>query len=59
VPGIDRPRHPHLHGRKIWNVTDGGASLCERYTGNDTGAEPVKTGSGIDGQYCISLNSAP
>jgi hypothetical protein len=43
----------------FWNVSDGGATLCERYTGNNTGAEPVKTGSGIDGQYCISLTSAP
>ena len=43
----------------FWNVSAGGATICERYTGNDTGAEPVKTGSGIDGQYCIELDSAP
>jgi len=27
-------------------------SICDRYTGNSTGAEPVKTGSGADGTYC-------
>lgn len=26
--------------------------ICWRYTGNNTGAEPVKTGSGADGTYC-------
>ncbi|MET9550295.1 pectate lyase [Streptomyces sp. NPDC006627] len=25
---------------------------CVRYTGNNTGAEPVETGSGPDGKYC-------
>jgi hypothetical protein len=28
-------------------------SVCDRYTGNSTGAEPTKTGSGPDGVYCI------
>jgi hypothetical protein len=27
-------------------------SICDRYTGNSTGAEPTKTGSGADGTYC-------
>jgi pectate lyase len=27
-------------------------SICDRYTGNSTGAEPVKTGSGADGTSC-------
>ena len=27
--------------------------ICERYTGNSTGAEPVRTGDGADGTYCI------
>ena len=44
---------------KFWNVSAGGASLCDRYTGNNTGAEPVRTGSGIDGTYCIQLTAAP
>jgi hypothetical protein len=44
---------------KFWNVSAGGATLCERYTGNDTGAEPVRTGTGIDGTYCIQLTAAP
>jgi pectate lyase len=27
--------------------------VCERYDGNDTGAEPKLLGSGADGTYCI------
>jgi len=27
--------------------------ICERYTGNSTGAEPVRTGDGPDGTYCM------
>jgi hypothetical protein len=27
-------------------------TVCERYTGNNTGAEPVRTGQGADSQYC-------
>ncbi|MFF3343288.1 pectate lyase [Streptomyces flavidovirens] len=27
-------------------------STCDRFTGNNTGAEPTKTGSGPDGTYC-------
>lgn len=27
-------------------------TICERYTGNSTGAEPVRTGTGADSQYC-------
>jgi hypothetical protein len=32
-------------------------TICERYTGNTTGAEPVKTGNGADGTYCIYSSS--
>ena len=28
-------------------------TVCQRYTGNDTGAEPPATGSGPDGKVCI------
>ena len=28
-------------------------TICERYTGNSTGAEPSKIGSGADGTVCI------
>ncbi|KAJ8692720.1 hypothetical protein PTI98_010007 [Pleurotus ostreatus] len=28
------------------------SSICDRYTGNNSGAEPPKTGSGPDGTYC-------
>jgi hypothetical protein len=30
----------------------GNVTVCERYTGNNTGAEPVRTGTGPDSQYC-------
>jgi pectate lyase len=33
-------------------TTYGNVTICERFTGNNTGAEPVKTGSGPDAQYC-------
>jgi hypothetical protein len=32
-------------------------AVCDRYTGNDTGAEPPLTGSGADGKYCIYSNT--
>ncbi|KAL0577265.1 hypothetical protein V5O48_004722 [Marasmius crinis-equi] len=28
------------------------SSICDRFTGNNNGAEPPKTGSGPDGKYC-------
>ena len=40
----------HIYG----NTVASGIALCWRYTGNNTGAEPTKTGSGIDGTYCKS-----
>ncbi|RAY15391.1 pectate lyase [Actinomadura craniellae] len=27
--------------------------ICERYTGNSSGDEPVKTGTGADGRHCL------
>ncbi|HEX6765973.1 MAG TPA: pectate lyase [Polyangiaceae bacterium] len=30
----------------------GSTRICERYTGNSTGAEPVRTGEGPDSMYC-------
>jgi hypothetical protein len=36
------------------NITiSGSVGICDRYTANNTGAEPTKTGSGADGKYCI------
>jgi len=32
-------------------------TVCQRYTGNNTGAEPPKSGSGADGTVCIYSNS--
>ncbi|MGV9978070.1 pectate lyase [Micromonospora wenchangensis] len=32
-------------------------SICDRYTGNSSGAEPVETGSGPDGAYCKYTSS--
>lgn len=31
-----------------------GTDLCYKYTGNDDGDEPPKTGSGSDGTYCVT-----
>lgn len=35
------------------NNVDSGIELCWRYTGNNAGSEPRKTGSGLDGTYCV------
>ncbi|GAA3594357.1 pectate lyase [Kineosporia mesophila] len=32
-------------------------SICDRYTGNSSGKEPTKTGSGADGTYCKYTSS--
>ncbi|KAF8150597.1 pectate lyase C [Crassisporium funariophilum] len=32
-------------------------TICERYTGNNSGAEPVETGSGPDNKYCLYATS--
>ncbi|GIH20966.1 pectate lyase [Rugosimonospora africana] len=32
-------------------------SICDKYTGNDDGDEPVKTGSGADSTYCLYSSS--
>jgi len=34
-------------------LVSSGITICQRYTGNDTGAEPKATGSGADGKVCI------
>ena len=31
--------------------------ICTKYTGNSTGAEPTKTGTGADGKYCVYSSS--
>jgi pectate lyase len=33
--------------------TTNSIDICQRYTGNNTGAEPTRTGSGADGTACI------
>ncbi|KAI5799384.1 pectate lyase C [Pyronema domesticum] len=33
--------------------TAGVTDICQRYTGNNSGDEPTKTGSGNDGTYCV------
>ena len=35
----------------------GAIDICQRYTGNDTGAEPPKIGAGNDGKVCIYSTS--
>ncbi|MEV0218888.1 pectate lyase [Streptomyces sp. NPDC050704] len=39
-------------------VGDSGMTVCERFQGNSTGAEPDKIGSGPDGTYCRYGTSA-
>jgi hypothetical protein len=34
-----------------------GTTVCEKYTGNSTGAEPTAIGSGPDGTNCIYASS--
>jgi pectate lyase len=34
-------------------LVSSGTTICQRYTGNDTGAEPTATGTGPDGKVCI------
>jgi pectate lyase len=44
---------------KIENVLlHGDVGVCDRYTGNSSGDEPKKTGSGADGTSCIYEESA-
>jgi pectate lyase len=38
-------------------IHGGNLTICQRYTGNNTGAEPVQTGSGADGTFCIYKKS--
>ncbi|KAJ3507076.1 hypothetical protein NLJ89_g6506 [Agrocybe chaxingu] len=33
------------------------SSICDKYTGNNSGKEPTKTGSGPDSQYCLYSTS--
>jgi pectate lyase len=35
----------------------GNPPICEKYTGNDDGDEPIKIGSGADGTHCIYSSS--
>ncbi|MFF1375014.1 pectate lyase [Streptomyces sp. NPDC058308] len=40
-------RNIRVHGDRNKKI-----ATCDRFTGNNTGAEPVKTGSGPDGTHC-------
>ncbi|WP_328341176.1 pectate lyase [Micromonospora sp. NBC_00421] len=44
-------------GITIYGDSSRKISICDRYTGNSSGAEPVKTGSGPDGTYCKYTSS--
>ncbi|HYO96970.1 MAG TPA: pectate lyase, partial [Polyangiaceae bacterium] len=35
----------------------GSMTICERYTGNSSGDEPVKTGTGPDSTHCLYQTS--
>jgi pectate lyase len=43
----------------LTNITicGGGTTICEKYNGNNTGAEPTSAGSGPDGKNCIYSSS--
>lgn len=43
----------------LTNITlcGGSTTICQRYSGNNTGAEPTSIGSGPDGTSCIYSNS--
>ncbi|EPS42190.1 hypothetical protein H072_3890 [Dactylellina haptotyla CBS 200.50] len=41
---------------KISNSCQNSGKYCDRYTGNSSGAEPPKIGSGPDGTYCTTSN---
>ncbi|WP_433826458.1 pectate lyase [Actinoplanes sp. CA-015351] len=41
-----------LSGITITGDSSKKISICDRFTGNKTGAEPTKTGSGPDGTFC-------
>ena len=47
---LQRHREVHAHHDPR---TPARARICDRYTGNSTGAEPTKIGSGADGTNCI------
>jgi hypothetical protein len=38
-------------------ICGGSTTICERYTGNDSGDEPTAIGSGADGKSCIYKDS--
>ncbi|EJT75031.1 pectate lyase [Gaeumannomyces tritici R3-111a-1] len=39
---------------KITNTCQSNNKSCDRYTGNSSGKEPTKVGSGPDGKYCVA-----
>ncbi|KAF3909537.1 Exoglucanase-6A [Arthrobotrys entomopaga] len=41
---------------RITNSCQNSGKYCDRYTGNSSGAEPPKIGSGPDGTYCTTSN---
>ncbi|KAF3317917.1 hypothetical protein TWF173_009738 [Orbilia oligospora] len=41
---------------KISNSCQNSGKYCDRYTGNSSGKEPTKIGSGPDGTYCTTSN---
>ena len=47
---LQRHREVHAHHR---SAATNSLTICQRYTGNNTGAEPPKNGSGADGTDCM------
>ena len=46
-----------MFGSVLIRAATNSLTVCQRYTGNNTGAEPPKSGSGADGTVCIYSNS--
>jgi hypothetical protein len=42
---------------KLIHLCGSSIDICDRYTGNNTGAEPPLSGSGADGTHCIYSSS--
>ncbi|KXH35458.1 pectate lyase [Colletotrichum simmondsii] len=41
---------------KVTSCCQDDNKICDRYTGNNSGAEPTKIGSGPDGTYCVATS---
>jgi hypothetical protein len=57
VVGINTNYGDTARFTQIRIVNDSSMAICDKYTGNDSGDEPVKIGTGADGVNCIYSSS--